>query len=703
MKKKFFSLLLILAVCFTLSAADTWWKGKIISGFGVSGLKNIGQSEVNKKLYPFRGEVLSEEVYNEIQGAMYTLEGIDYISTAVTPVEGRDSDVRVDITFYELPKISEIIFVGNSKVKKSDLTDGIVSVKAGDFCDISKRAVLDAVKAEIQGVYLKKGFDTIPVTVTAEENTFEGTVTIRAEISEGLQTRVTGVGFEGNFNASSSILKKQLKTKVKGLLQKGLLDYTNLDQDADAIVYFYKTFGYVDAVVKEIQIEPIDNGDPKFQDVSIIYIIDEGLRWYYGGMKFTGNTIYSDETIADFIRMKEGSILNMQEVEAQYNAVADLYYNNGYISNIMDVKENRDDTTMTIDYEISITEGPQAYIEQIVISGLTKTKDYVMRREIELKPGEVFSKAKLITSAQNLFNTGLLEDVNYDIYYGTAENNIIVEFMVKEGKQMDIQFGATFGGNVNGFPVSGFLQWSSHNTGGRGLDLNVSTTLSPDNQSVAVSFGDKWLFGKRWSNSISLSFSHAKYDDTMQRGAGSDFYDGRNESEVYPLGFNSADEWARSNNRKPTANYLMEYKLWTIGLGLNTGYTFIYDVGRLSVNGGLSFSINKADYNHNLYTPFNYLTYQYGQGAWKFSNKLSASVQWDGRDYITNTTKGYVVGFGATYAGGFLGGLSNYVKFSGDAAGFIKLFEVGAEDKRKNIMMSLATNAAVMLPQYYNH
>ena len=279
-----------------------------------------------------------------------------------------------------------------------------------------------------------------------------------------------------------------------------------------------------------------------------------------------------------------------------------------------------------------------------------------------------------------------------------------MDFKLEEGNQKDIQFGATFGGTVDGFPVSGFLTWSDRNLGGRGQQLDVSTTVSPDTQSLSFTFGDNWFMDKRWSNSVSLSFSHKKVEGELQRADSTvPYYDGRNDGETYPKGYDSSASWKNSSKSYPAAKDLMDYRLFTFSLGYSTGYTFIYDVGRLSFSGGLSVSLNKAVYDKDKYDPFEKLIYKYGQ-AWQFSNKLTLSAQWDGRDYVTNTTKGYVLGASMTYAGGLLGGLSNYIKLTGSAAGYLKLFSFQTKDeKTKNIMLCASTSANVMLPQLYNY
>ena len=695
-------LVVLISVFMVFATEQSWWYGKEIEGFSYTGLKNVKEAEINDALYKYRHATFSDEVFADIQNALYNVQGIDFF---IADAQRNETDGLVlAFEFYELPMLSSISFEGNEKVKTSDLRGALSTLAVGSFMDPSRKSVFEVAKREILDYYATKGFESVPVEYEIRENEESGTFAVVFSITEGIQTRIVSISFTGNEHVDSSILKKQVSSKVKSLFNNGFLDENKLKSDADAIALYYQTNGYIDVIVGSPVVEELDTSNEKFREVSVTFPIVEGSQWFYGGMEVYGNTIFSDEEIASVLSMKVGSVLNLQLVQNEYTTVADLYYNDGYISNGMDVSDERDDTNMTVKYFLTITEGPQAYIEDILISGLTKTKEYVMRRELSFNPGDVFSKAKLTTSAQNLYNTGLLSDLSYDLLYGKDQNNVIVDFKLEEGNQKDIQFGATFGGTVDGFPVSGFLTWSDRNLGGRGQQLDVSTTVSPDTQSLSFTFGDSWFMDKRWSNSVSLSFSHKKVEGELQRADSTvPYYDGRNENDTYPRGYDSSASWINSSKSYPSAKDLMDYRLFTFSLGYSTGYTFIYDVGRLSFSGGLSVSLNKAVYDKEKYDPFEKLIYKYGQ-AWQFSNKLTLSAQWDGRDYVTNTTKGYVLGASMTYAGGLLGGLSNYIKLTGSAAGYLKLFSFQTKDeKTKNIMLCASTSANVMLPQLYNY
>ena len=159
--------------------------------------------------------------------------------------------------------------------------------------------------------------------------------------------------------------------------------------------------------------------------------------------------------------------------------LSDLYYNDGYIYNDIQLNEVRDKENNTVSYTLNIIEKGRAHIENIIIKGNVKTLDYVLYRELPMLEGDIFSKGKVIAGIQNLYNTGLFSTVAPETPYGSAEGLMDLVINVEEGKNTDIQFGVTFTGAAGEYPVAGFLKWNENNFRGRGQTLSIGTELSP--------------------------------------------------------------------------------------------------------------------------------------------------------------------------------------------------------------------------------
>ncbi len=697
-------LILTAAIVFSapLAAADdgAWWDGMVMTDFTYTGLENVSERTVNNILRPYIGQDFSDEVFAEMNSVLYAQPWLSYVSAEALRggESGNDLIIQFDIT--ENPMVASVTVDGESRIRERTLLNQ-QDIASGSFITPGMVSISESA---IRDYYLDRGYRDIQVSSSVSFDEESNTESIVFTVSEGKQYKVRSIIFEGISGLSARDLERVLTQKEKSFFNSGNFLQRDIDTDQNAIIALYGTEGYPDARIENVSVEPTGEEDEKTIYVNVIYSIYEGERWTIGDVAFHGNSVFSDSDISALITLSPGDAYNAADISSEFDAISSLYYDNGYIRSNIQFNEIRDEENHTISYDIAITEGEQSVVEDIIITGLTKTRPYVMERELTLKVGDVFSRSRLIRSQQNLMNTGLITSVRADLLYGSTPNGVVVEIQVEEGNQMELQFGATFGGTVDGFPISGFLQWADRNLAGTGRDLSISTTLSPDTQSVSISLSDDWVGDRRWANGISLSFEHSYRDDTLQRAYGSDYFDGRDDDKLtYPLGYSSADSWYASDNPLyPTDAYLMAYHYLRVALGYDTGYTFTFEPGSLTLSAGVSFGINHAIYDDTKYDPYELLIKRYHDN-WQWSNRLTLSVTWDGRDLRQNTTKGYIFSASWTYAGGFLGGLSNYNRISLSGAGYQSLFSYTNDDgETKNLVLSLSSSVSFMLDQFWN-
>lgn len=696
--KKFLTVLtLAILLSSSLFAANEWYVGKTITAFEYTGLQNVSSKTIDDLLDEFIGAEYSDNVFNDISNLLYSQDWMEWF-IAEAEAEGEDRNLVINFEIHEAPYISKVSVDGNDKLRDSSLLE-LQNIKVGGFFNYS---ILSANAALIEEEYLAKGYRDaiVDASYSIDEDTNKATIVFSVE--EGLQYKIREILFENIDGVSAKELNKLLTTKAKSFFNAGNLQDSTIKSDETAILTYYATKGYPDAKISDTRIEPTGEETDSIVYMNVIFSIDEGDKWTIGDVTVSGNSVFSDEEIAQTISIKPGSILNIEEIAAMLQDLSSLYYDNGYIRAYINPVENRDSENHTISYDITIYEGPQSVVEEIIITGMTKTKPYVFERELNMKIGDIFSRADYIKSQQNLMNTGLLKGISAELYAGTTDDGVIVEYIVEEGNQMELQFGATFGGNADGFPVSGFLQWSDKNLSGTGRDLSVGTTLSPTSQAISLSIADDWVGDKRWSNGISLSLERDVRTGALQKGIGSDFFDGRDQDMLtYPLGYESSYDWYNTG-ATPSGAYLMDYDYYRIALGYNTGYSFVWNPGTLAISGGVSIGLNHAVYDNDNFIPYEILIKKYND-KWQFSNKLTFSLSWDGRDLKTNTTRGYILSLDFTYAGGFMQGLSNYNRFGLSGSAYHSLFKHENEDGEvKNLVLSGTSSLSLMLPQYWN-
>jgi len=690
-------LILLATVNIFASDAEPWYMGRPIASFVNTGLLNVRESEILDIQYEYLRKPFSDQLFNELQSKLYALEYFYYFLADAERTGEGGNELSIVMHFEELPYVNEVLIEGNSGLKTKDIL-GASLVQAGSFFD---EYTLTLSRDLIEQLYREKGYINAQIERTYTEDEATNTVSILFEIEEGSQSRIGEIAFEGVHSVPPASLAKQLESKSVSLFNPGYYNPLLEETDKKAIIQYYQNRGYIDVEVGPAYVEDISSDDDKYTRLRLVYPIAEGSQWFFGGIEVSGNEVFSDEQFQNLISIKTGSVLDLSRIQAQIAALTDLYWNNGYIFNLISSDEVRNEEDKTITYRLHVQENRQAIIEDVRIEGITRSKPYVFERELAFKKGDIFSKELLIKSAQNIYNTLIVTDVQFDILNGTEEGTVIPVFTVTEGNQMDLQFGATFGGNVDGFPVSGFLQWSNKNLGGTGRDLSVSTNLSPDTQTVMIAFQDDWFRSYRWSNGFTFSFERSVKENTLTRGQGSGYFTTSTSANTYPNGYESYQAYQAAGQAYPTADKLMEYVQFRFSLGYNTGYTFMFRPGALSIGVGVSIGLNKAEYDKAIYDPYEWLIKQYGE-KWQFSNRLSLTFAWDGRDRIENTSRGYYISETFTYAGGILFGLSNYMRTTTSLSGYLTLFSFQLEEKPANVVLGMTTTVGAMLPQFHN-
>jgi len=692
-------LITIISVVSLFSADKAWYDGVKISKFETDGLINASDNEVSNILFKYRNKIYSDDLFNELQADLYALNYFSYFYAEANRVNPDSNELKITIYFFEKQLLNNVTFEGNSAINDSTLLEDS-SLEIDTFYEGFEMA--RAIES-IKNSYKTQGYADVQVEAKLDEDNDNNTVSLNFEINEGKQVVVSEIVFEGNKNFESKNLSNQIESKTKSLFRSGYYSETKVQADIESLLNFYYDRGYIMASVEQPTQEVVEESDSEKQ-IKLIYKVIEGDIWKIGSVALEGNELISDEELISNLSLKEGDVFNRGLWMSNLSSISKIYYDKGYINLSINPLTQVNEEDSLINFTIKIVEGKRARINEIKIEGITNTQEIVFTRELTIKEGDYFNKSAIEQSLRNIQNTQLVTELNYNIEPIDNENcNIVIQIV--EGGQQDIQFGATFGGTTTDFPISGFATITDRNLVGTGNDLSVSVTLSPSTQKASLNFVDEYFSEIPWSNGFSISFEHSNIEDILIKGS-DNFYTGHleeNEGDnAYPLGYNSYNEYLAAGKATPDSQYLMDYELFRISAGYDTGYTFKYDKGSLIVSTGLNIGINRAYLDSN-YLPFEELIYLYSL-RWQFSNKLNIGIAWDGRDLINNTTTGWYVAQNFTYAGGILGGLSNYIKSSTSFSAYTPILTwTNSEEKEKNLVGSFTSNLSMMLPQYYNN
>jgi len=613
MRRNRFALFAFLAVfCFASSAfaQSDWYYNKPIKNITFEGLQNVKAADLEGITSGFVNKSFTDEVFADLLNRIYALDYFDDVSPQAVPGNSDKSSVSIVFKVTEKPVIAKITFSGNKQVRLSELKEAI-AIKEKDIFVRSKMLIDERA---IRNLYLTKGFTN--VKVSSESKIIDGGKEVVFSIDEGQATVVAHIDFKGNQVVASKTLKGKLKLKEVGVFNKGAFEESVLESDKQTIVSYYQNRGYVDASVLDILQERSYNSEKNRDELKITFVIQEGSQYTFGGLAFSGNKVFSTEQLSALVKLKSGSLFNLTKFQESLTSITDLYFENGYTSNQFTPSISKNTDTKVISYTLNIVENPRSHVEEIIIKGNTTTKEYVIKREITLEEGDIFSKAKLMTSMRNLYNLQYFSAIVPEFLAGSENNLVDIVFTVDEQSTKTAEFGLTFSGvtDPDEMPISLYLKVQDSNLFGEGKSASVSTTLSTDEQSIALSYGQNWLWGLPISTSLSLSYTH---------------------SNTYALR-NYLDYDGSINND----DYYFGYEKHSFSLSASVGHRWTPNFAILTLSGGISGSLIDNIYDETIYSPVDSTISEYNNN-WAPKNGLFANFSMDGRDINYDPSSGW--------------------------------------------------------------
>lgn len=301
-------------------------------------------------------------------------------------------------------------------------------------------------------------------------------------------------------------LKRQIKTAKGGGYNKA-----ELDIDMQRLTYYYKSKGYFQAnsTLGDVVFN-VEKGDKK--GVTITINISEGDQFRITGVEIVGNKLIPEATIRLKMKTGENTLYNIINLGQDMQMINNLYSEKGYVSSQVTPEEDVDVETKTVFITFKIYEGKQAYIEKILITGNTKTKENVIRRELLIKDGSLFDGQNVRLSRQRLINLGYFEEVNFNVKAGSEEGKKVLGIDVKEGKTGTFLFSAGYGSQPGGF---GSIECALNNLKGKGYAMNIKGELGQNITNYEFGFTNPWFKDRQPKTLVGIESWHSrdKYTD----------------------------------------------------------------------------------------------------------------------------------------------------------------------------------------------
>ncbi|TFV93694.1 outer membrane protein assembly factor BamA [Algoriphagus kandeliae] len=487
------------------------------------------------------------------------------VKILVTKIEGEDIYLLLELT--ERPRFSRVEFTGINKTQESELRDK-VNIRGR----VVREDVLNTAERNIQKYFVDKGYLNTEVKVNqVRDTTLPNSVLLRFDVDPKSKVKINEIRIFGNEEIPDSKVKGKLKkTKeharvsvfrdfysrmteaspsdvantlrytdsasredVKTYINKNFKlnffagskyipkEYRN---DKDNVINFYQTKGFRDAKIVSDSVYAFGK-----DEINIDLELEEGRKYYYRNIEFTGNFIHPDEVLRAKLGIQKGDVYDKERLDKRLNYdpqkgddVSSLYQDDGYLFfNIQPVEVNV--VGDSIDLEMRIFEGPQVTVNSVNIKGNERTSDHVVMREIRILPGQKFNRALLVRTIRELSQLGYFdpEKINPDLRPNFEAATVDITFELEERPNDQIELSGGWGGfygfvgtvglvfnNFSIKNIGNFDKWDPLPVGdGQKLSLRVQAN-GRTFQNYSVSLTEPW-FGGRKPNALSISFNHS--------------------------------------------------------------------------------------------------------------------------------------------------------------------------------------------------
>jgi len=511
MKKTFF---FILFLFFLIGETGFAQDRKVIS-IKAEGNELVSSERIFSLLQTKVGESFSEITINEDVKRLYKS---GYFSDVKVVEQEEKEGIVILIKVEENPIIVNISIRDNRIFRKSEIGKA-VPFKVGDL--YSEKKLKDAMIA-INDLYEKKGI--FFTELKPEVKIIEKKATILFYLKEGKAGRITEIQIEGNKTFSDKKLKRLMKIKERGFFRLGTFKKEALKEDEKKIVVFYKEEGFPNAQINEVKVVP----DKEKRKIAVIIVIDEGARFYLGERKIEGSIIFPPDELKEKLFLKAGSPYVEEDINREKESLRAYYLDQGFLLARIEPSPVFNSASGRIDVTYKIEPGNLISIEEIKIKGNNITKDNVIRRELKIKPGEVFSGKKLRKSIVNLSDLGYFNDIDVDTEPGSQADKRDLILKVDEMEKTGLfSFGGGYSSIDKFIGFAGVEQrnfdWKDwpHFVGG-GQSIKLRADFGAKRRNFFLSFTNPWIFDKPISFGFDAYSTKKEWNEYTEKRIGGD-------------------------------------------------------------------------------------------------------------------------------------------------------------------------------------
>ena len=518
------------------------------------------------------------------------------------------------IQIVERPRVSRWTFAGVKSGEQKELQDRLNLRRGGEFSDyVAKTSV-----GIIERYYKEKGFYNVKVDVNTKQDTVvRSAIRVQFAVDRGDKVKIKKITFGGAENVKEFKLVRSMKktkdARLMNFFSSKKFKEKEYDNDKKALINAFNEAGYRDARIVKDTMYYVEPGR-----LQIDFQIDEGKKYYFRDITWTGNSVYTTEALNQILMINKGDVYDVVTMEKRLFGggkqtefdVSKLYRDNGYLFfNIQPVELNIEGDS--VDVEMRIVEGKPATINNVIINGNDLTNERVVRRQVFTNPGYLFSQTSFERSIREIASMGQFDPEaisdpakGYSIIPNQMDNTVDIVYNVTEKPSSQLELSGGWGGNTfvatvgvsfNNFSTRRFFDKTAWRPVPLGDAQNLSVRFQTNGTyytSLSASFSEPWLFGKK-PTSLNLSLYY-----TRQTNSYLAFNILNNDEYMEVYGFAAGI----GKRLKWPDNYFVLYNQlsWQTYKLQNWGYQFMFDTG-ISHNLSYTLSLSRNSTDQQIY------------------------------------------------------------------------------------------------------
>ena len=453
----------------------------LIKELTVEGNRRVQEAVILGRVKSAIGAIFNPAQLSEDVRAVFALGFFDDVQLKIEDFEG---GVKVGFVVVERPFVRDVDFVGNKHVSTNELQDKI-DLKLGS---VYNPVDVQRARERMKEHYESEGYFEVQITPDIEKFA-DGDVKVVFTINEGRQMKIEEIVIRGNRGLTDKQIKNAMATQERQYwILRGTVQRQRLDEDVDRILQLYNDHGYIQARVESHDVTV----DREKARVTINIVVVEGSQHHVASVGFTGVTLVPESEVRRQVKLKAGDVFSRGALRDSVKSIEDLYSNIGRASAEVNPKlDVQPESKIAILFEVS--EGPTVYVERINIAGNVRSQDKILRRELQMAEGEIFTLRKLQRSKQRLTNLGYFEKVEVNTAPGSDKTKIVVNIDVTERPTGLFSIG---GGFSSADGILGTIDLSQNNFLGRGWLATIKIRAGANIQQGQLSFTEPWLFDR---------------------------------------------------------------------------------------------------------------------------------------------------------------------------------------------------------------